>query len=115
MMDEEIGRVELSKKLSDISRNSGKVTFKITYTNTEGNSEIDKSFQEFCYKYANNEYLAGLSLLLKSFKHYQELGAMDAVFKTLDQRVTLLEEFIDKVKKGVEEEKEEVESEEKTF
>ncbi len=85
-------RTEIGKYFSDISRNSGKITFKITYTATEGNIGIDKRFQEFCFRHANNEYLAGLGLLLKVFQHYSELSSLGDAIEALDKRVTFLEE-----------------------
>lgn len=84
-------RTELAKFLSDISRNSGKVSFVVTYHGTEGNVAIDKEFQKFCAEHSNNEYLQGIKLLLGMFNHYQELRALDEVVADLEDRITALE------------------------
>lgn len=100
-------RTEIAKSFSEISRNAPKTTFKITYTATDGNVIIDKEFQEFCFKYANNEYLQGIAVLLHSWKHYKELGALNEYVSILDSRITKLEEKVnDKVEEPVKEDKE---------
>lgn len=85
-------RIEIAQSFSDISRNSGRTAFKVTYTATEGNLEIDKEFQEFCFKYANNEYLQGIKLLLQYFKHYKELYALNDYVAVIDARLTDVED-----------------------
>lgn len=84
-------RTEVAKYFSDICRNSGKVSFKVTYTATEGNILVDKEFQEFCFKYANNEYLSGISLLLNTYKHYEELKNITEYLEELDGRLSIIE------------------------
>jgi hypothetical protein len=96
METNEMDRTEVSKYFSDISRNAGKVVFRITYTATPGNIEIDKQFQEFCFKHANNEYLVGLQLLLKAFKHYDDVVSLSAMIDGLAVRVESLEKKGDK-------------------
>ena len=107
----EMDRVEVAKSFSDISRNSPKTTFKVTYTATEGNIIIDKEFQQFCFDYANNEYLQGITLLLQSWRHYKELGALNEYVSIVDARVSKLEEDFEKSKLP----KEEVKKFEVTF
>lgn len=74
----------LAKHLSEISKGAGKISFKIGYTATEGNQEIHKAFQNFCYEKANNEYLAGIGKLLE----YSEIFSY---LVNLDSRITELE------------------------
>lgn len=70
-------RTELAKHLSDVSRNTPRVSFKISYTATDGNLRIDKSFQEFCHYYANNEYLAGIGILMEAFYFYKQMASLN--------------------------------------
>lgn len=91
MINLEENRTDVAKYFSDICRNSGKVSFKVTYTATEGNILVDKEFQEFCFKNANNEYLSGISLLLASYKHYEELKGITDYLEELDSRITIIE------------------------
>ena len=108
----EMDRTEIAKSFSDLSRNSPKTTFKITYTATDGNVIIDREFQQFCFDYANNEYLQGIAILLQSWKHYKELGALNEYVSIVDARVTKLEEEFEKSKLPIEHK---VEKKEKTF
>lgn len=85
-------RTELAKVLSDISRNSGKVTFKITYTATNGNLDIDKAFQKYCSKFSNNEYLAGIGLLLQAWEHYKDVRSLEVYLQSIDSRLKVLED-----------------------
>lgn len=94
-MDKDItDRTELAKFLSDVSRNSGKVSFKITYTSTDGNLAIDRAFQKFCALYSNNEYLAGIGLLLEVFEHYQDIKSMEEYMRSIDERLKVIEEKV---------------------
>lgn len=88
-------RTEVAKALSDMSRNTGKVTFKITYTATEGNVNIDKAFQDFCFKYSNNEYLAGLGMLLEVFDHYRDLKSLESYINLLEERLERVEDKLE--------------------
>jgi hypothetical protein len=108
MVDEKLDtRTEIAKSLSDISRNTGKVSFKVTYTSTPGNIEIDKRFQDFCFVYANNEYLAGISKLLDCFDSYKDRARMENYLAILEKRLHFLEEQLES-KKDVHEESDEV-------
>lgn len=91
---------ELSKSLSEISRNTGKRSFKISYTATDGNTKIHESFQRFCFERANNEYLAGIGKLLELSEVFQYLIH-------LDERISLLENSIVNKEVAKEEPKEE--------
>ena len=93
-------RVEAASFFSDVCRNAPKVVFRIVYTGTDGNIDVDKRFQDFCFKYANNEYLQGISLLLRVFEHYQELSAIDAYVNQIEQRLILLDERVVKLEAG---------------
>ena len=104
----ESDRLKVAAFFSDVCRNTGKVSFKITYTNTDGNRDIDQRFQDFCFKYANNEYLQGINKLLDIAKAYQDRVAMENYMKMLEQRIIVLEN------KGVEIKKED-KKETKTF
>ncbi|RLG33407.1 hypothetical protein DRN98_03995 [Methanosarcinales archaeon] len=75
---------DLTKQLSDISRNTGKRTFKIGYTATEGNMSIHKCFQQYCFDKSNNEYLAGIGKLLDAASNIE-------ILKTFDERLRVLE------------------------
>jgi hypothetical protein len=85
-------RVELAKFLSDVNRNTGKVSFKITYTSTDGNLDIDRKFQKFCAQHSNNEYLAGIGLLLEVFEHYKDIRSMESYMKSIDDRLRVIED-----------------------
>jgi hypothetical protein len=88
-------RTELAKHLSDMSRNTPRVSFKVSYTATDGNLRIDKSFQEFCHYYANNEYLAGIGILMEAFYYYKQMA-------TLNDKVELLAVHMDDLKASLE-------------
>lgn len=75
---------DLAKELSEVSRKAGKVSFKITFTATPGNIEIQKRFQQFCFDQANNEYLMGIGKLL-------DYAAFLGYLVELEQRVEALE------------------------
>ena len=106
-MEEKIDmRTEIAKSLSDISRNTGKVSFKVTYTSLKGNVDIDKRFQDFCFNYANNEYLAGIGKLLDYYEAYKDRARIENYLSMVEQRLQLLEEQVNK-----KEEKEEVNDE----
>lgn len=83
-MDEKSDMLELSRALSDISKNKPKAWFKLSYTETEGNVRIHKAFQEFCFERTNNEYLAGIGLLLEYAKFVELMNDMN-------DRITRLE------------------------
>jgi hypothetical protein len=106
-------RMEVAKSFSEISRNAPRTTFKITYTATDGNVIVDKEFQQFCFDYANNEYLQGIALLLKSWRHYRELGALNEYIQAVGSRVEKLEDDVEALKNPVP--KVEVKDELKTF
>jgi hypothetical protein len=89
-------RLKVAQFFSDISRNAGKVSFKITYTNTDGNREIDQRFQDFCFRHTNNEYLAGISKLLDCFKAFEDKTALEVFAMSIESRVKALEEKTEK-------------------
>lgn len=78
---------ELTQTLNDISRNTGKISFKVTYTATEGNMEIHKAFQEFCFDKANNEYLAGIGKLLECAAFMDYLLDINARLDNLEKMI----------------------------
>jgi hypothetical protein len=88
-------RVDLAKHLSDISRNTPRVSFKISYTATDGNLRTDKSFQEFCHYYANNEYLAGIGLLMEAFYFYKQMASLNDKVELIDQKINDLKESLE--------------------
>ena len=88
-------RLELAKFFGDTSLSAGKISFKITYTNTEGNRDIDQRFLDFCYKHSNNEYLAGIGLLLESYSRLQDRMMMENYLKMLELRIIDLEQKIE--------------------
>lgn len=90
-MKEDSNRTQVAQFFSDNCRNTTKVAFKISYTATEGNVDIDKKFQEFCYQYANNEYLAGIGKLLDAYTAYQDKRAFEAYLKFIEQRMSAIE------------------------
>jgi hypothetical protein len=107
-------RISVAKAFSEVCRSSGKTMFPVTYTVTEGNLQIDKDFQEFCFKYANNEYLAGISLLLNIAKHYEDIKGLEDYMSQIDGRLMLIEEQLKGANDGVQ--KEEVKKDKtKTF
>jgi len=75
---------DLVKYFSDVSRNSGKVTFKITYTATPGNILIHKAFQKYAFDEANNEYLAAIGKLLDNASFIE-------IYKDINQRLCAVE------------------------
>lgn len=87
-------RIEVAKQFSEICRNSGKTMFPVSYTVTEGNLQIDREFQEFCFKHSNNEYLAGIAILLKIAKHYEDIKSLEATLSEIDSRLRLIEQKI---------------------
>jgi hypothetical protein len=87
-------RLETAEFFSNISRGAGKVSFKITYTDTEGNRLIDQRFQDFCFKQSNNEYLAGIALLLSYYDRLLDRTAMENYLKLLELRVIELEDRV---------------------
>jgi hypothetical protein len=87
-------RLETAEFFSNISRGAGKVSFKITYTDTEGNRSIDRKFQDFCFKQSNNEYLAGIALLLASYDRLIDRTAMENYLKLLELRIIELEDRV---------------------
>jgi hypothetical protein len=87
-------RTELAKHLSEMGRNTPRVSFKISYTGTPGNLKIDKSFQEFCHYYANNEYLAGVGLLLEVFYHYKQLSEVHERIDILNAKLEELQDSL---------------------
>lgn len=89
-------RLEIAEFFSEASRGAGKVSFKITYTNTDGNRDIDQRFLDFCFKNANNEYLMGIKLLLDSYDRLKDRIAMEAYMKMLELRIIDLEDKINK-------------------
>lgn len=56
---------EFIDAMNEHSKNIGTVAFHIKYAAIPGNREIHKQFADFCYKHANNNYLNGISILLK--------------------------------------------------
>lgn len=90
-MEKENVRTEIAQTFSDISRNTGKVSFKITYTATEGNIGVDKRFQDFCFNYANNEYLAGISKLLDYYEMLKDKQRIENYLGIVEQRLQALE------------------------
>jgi len=102
-MEEKNDRTDIAKALSDISRNTGKVSFKITYTSTDGNTVIDKRFQDFCFNFANNEYLAGIGKLLDYYEAYKDRARIENYLAIVEHRLQLLEEQVNKKEKEVEE------------
>lgn len=92
-----MNRLDIVKSFSDMSRNAGTTTFKISYTSTEGNLDIDKRFQEYCAEYANNEYLVGIGKLLDTFEHYKHLSALDTALLQLSLVVGELQSSIEKL------------------
>lgn len=105
-MDEEKNdRVQVAQFFSDNCRNAPKVSFKVSYTATDGNIDIDKRFLSFCYQYSNNEFLAGIGKLLDAFEFYKDRVAMENYLKFLETRILELE---DKINKPVEKKTEEV-------
>jgi len=102
---------DLTKELSTISRNTGKRSFKITYTATEGNMQIHNCFQQFCFDKSNNEYLAGIGKLLDATSNME-------VLKSFDERLRVVEAIlVQKIdtKAEIKEEKEEEDEGPKTF
>lgn len=99
-------RTKVAQFFSDNCRNTTKVVFKISYTGTDGNIDIDKRFQAFCYQYANNEYLAGIGKLLDAYEMYSDRTAMENYLKFLEKRIILLEEKISEKSEPKEEKKE---------
>jgi len=97
--------MDLARELSDISKNTGRVSFKVSYTATDGNLKIHEDFQRFAFAKANNEYLAAVGKLLEYQKIFEYLV-------DLDERLSKLEAQ-DVVPK--EEDKKEVDDEIKTF
>lgn len=95
-------RTELAKHLSDVSRNTPRVSFKISYTATDGNLRIDKSFQEFCHYYANNEYLAGIGILMEAFYFYKQMASLNDKVEDLAK---YMEDFVKTTEKPKEEKK----------
>jgi hypothetical protein len=87
-------RLETAEFFSNVSRGAGKVSFKITYTNTEGNRAIDQKFQDFCFKQSNNEYLAGIALLLSYYDRLVDRTAMENYLKLLELRIIDLEDRV---------------------
>lgn len=87
-------RLEVAEFFSNASRGAGKVSFKITYTNTEGNRLIDQRFQDFCFKNSNNEYLAGIGLLLEHYDRLLDRTAMENYLKMLELRIIELEDRV---------------------
>jgi len=106
-MEEKLDRTDIAKALSDISRNTGKISFKVTYTSTDGNTAIDKRFQDFCFNYCNNEYLAGISKLLDYYEAYKDRARIESYLAIVEHRLQLLEDQVNN--KNLKEEKEEEE------
>lgn len=104
-MSEVTDRVDVAKVFSDNSRNAGRVTFKVTYTATDGNLAIDKRFQEFCNIHSNNEYLQGINLLLNTFEHYNEVLVLSDLINGLIERIDILEQKLNKLENPVKDEK----------
>ena len=86
MESEKVDMLELSQALSGISKNKPKAYFKIGYTETEGNIAIHKSFQEFCFYKANNEYLAGIGKLLEYASFIDLMMMLEARIAKLEQK-----------------------------
>lgn len=87
-------RLEAAEFFSNISKNSGKVSFKITYTDTTGNRDIDQRFLDFCFHNSNNEYLAGIGLLLEYYDRLKDRTAMENYLKMLELRIIELEDKV---------------------
>lgn len=102
---------DLTKEFSDVSRGSGKVSFKVGYTATPGNVRIHEEFLRFSFDAANNEYLAAIGKLLEYKQIFEYL--LD-----LNQRLGFVEAELKAVVKSkckCEEKKEEKERVVKTF
>ena len=109
-------RISVAKAFSEVCRSSGKTMFPISYTVTEGNLKIDKDFQEFCFRNANNEYLQGIALLLNIAKHYEDIKGLEEYMSQIDNRLSLIEDKLKSVKDDVQEKDKEVKKEnKKTF
>lgn len=87
-------RMEAAEFFSNVSKGAGKVSFKITYTNTDGNRSIDQRFQDFCFRESNNEYLAGIGLLLEYRDRLLDRTAMENYLKMLELRIIELEDRV---------------------
>lgn len=87
-------RLDAAEFFSNISKGAGKVSFKITYTNTDGNRSIDQRFQDFCFRESNNEYLAGIGLLLSYYDRLMDRTAMENYLKLLELRIIELEDRV---------------------
>lgn len=96
---------------SDNCRNAPRVSFKVSYTATKGNTDIYERFQEFCYLYSNNEYLAGIDKLLDAFNAHKDKSAMENYLKFLEQRIIEVETKMQELKVEKKEEVKEI----KTF
>jgi hypothetical protein len=88
-------RTDLAKHFSELGRSTPRVSFKISYTGTPGNLKIDKSFQEFCHYYANNEYLAGIALLMEVFYHYKQLSDVHERMDVLTAQMDSLKDSLE--------------------
>ena len=95
----EFDTVEAAKFFSDISRNSGKISFRILYTGTDGNISIHKEFQKFCFEESNNEYLQGIKVLLDAYNHLKNLQGIEEYLSILEDRIEALEKANIEVKK----------------
>jgi hypothetical protein len=105
--------MDVAKGLSEASKNAGRYKFLITFTATEGNLKVLQKFQRFSYDNCNNEYLVAINKLLDYVDIFNYL-------KSLDSRISILEEEILELKAGkveIKEEQKEVKKEEgiKTF
>lgn len=92
-MSEEKTVMDLAKEFSEVSRGVGKVSYRITYTATPGNTDIHKRFQKFCFEQTNNEYHAGIGKLL-------DYAAFLNYLMELEGRIADLEDKLSKLTKS---------------
>jgi len=88
---EEVSIFDLANELSDVCKKSPKISFRISYTATNGNKDIHKAFLSYAHDKANNEYLAAIGKLLEVADTFYYLKALESQLAELNVRVAALE------------------------
>lgn len=91
MEEEKMDVVDLANELSSICKNSPRISFRISYTATEGNKAIHKAFLQYSHEKANNEYLAAIGKLMETADIFYYLRLLEQEIAEIKEKVLLLE------------------------
>ena len=99
---EKMNIIDFANELSSVCKNKPKISFRVSYTATDGNTEIHKAFLQFAHDKSNNEYLAAIGKLLETADIFYYLRLLESEIMEIKLKLAFLEK--QEVKQEVKEE-----------